>query len=109
MLPGFCRDEVTIVTASRNGPRNERDWTNATRRTVSGCSFQPSNTTGEVVDRESASETYRCYMPPQTQVDQADRLEYDGVQYLIIGFPRLNRSPLGAVSNLEIVCERWHG
>ena len=90
-LPSWASQTVTII---RPGVKIERgsevpDWNNTWETDVPGCSVQPASTDmsqdGRVL---GVFDGITCYMPPGTNVREGDRIQYDGVTYMILGAPR---------------------
>lgn len=110
MLPTFAKDEIKVLRAELSGAsRIERDWANATSHTITGCSVQVATSNAEVVSRESASIEYYCYAPIDSDIEYTDRIEFDGVVYLIVDMPKKYVSPYGMTSYLLVMLKRWVG
>lgn len=111
MLPGFARQSVTRL---RPGVKTVRgsdlpDWEHATSLTISGCSVQPGATElsqdGRVL---GILDGMTCYLPEGSDVQEGDRIVYDGETYVIDGVPR---KWVGAfnLSHVQIRLRRWSG
>ena len=112
MLPTWFRQTVTRI---RPGEKTSRgsvipDWDNTASLVVTGCSVQPSTTSlsqdGRVLGIE---ESFTLYMPPNADIIQGDRVEYNGEVYTVIGVPKPWISPTGNLSNKQVTLERWSG
>lgn len=106
MLPSFCHDSVDVYRAPYTDSRGTRvrDWSNAAKHTITGCSFQFASTTQEFTDpRQAVTVRARLFLPPDSDVAIDDRIEFGGNRYAINGAPMAKVSPTGAVSH--IVCD----
>lgn len=113
MLPTFCTQEITRV---RPGSKTDRgsdipDWSadKVNKKTISGCSIQPSATSlsqdGRVL---GITEGLTAYLPEGSDVQAGDRIEYAGKTYTIDGDPKVW---VGAYtrSNIQLNLKRWEG
>ena len=65
---------------------DERDWDNPDRGDpIEGCSVQPAGADEYVIDREAVVVRYRAYMPGLQAIESTQRVEWQGVQYVIDG------------------------
>lgn len=111
MLPSFANQSVTrirpAIITSRGS--NVPDWTKASRLVISGCSVQPAATDlsqdGRVL---GILDGITCYMPPDADVQEGDRIEFDSVIYTIDGAPRKWPSP-GNLAHTQLRLVRWSG
>ena len=66
------------------GNESGRDWANATRTDVTGCSVQGPNPSEYQIDREAVVTRYTVYLPGLYDIDSAAaRAEWKGKQYEI--------------------------
>ncbi len=84
-----------FVTDPYGNEGTERDWANATRTDVDGCSVQPAGADEYAVDREAVTVRYRAFLPGQVDVESTDRVEFKGESYDIDGVERWDFTPLG--------------
>lgn len=112
MLPSWFKQTVTRI---RPGEKTSRgsvipDWDNTASLVISGCSVQPSTTSlsqdGRVL---GIDESFTLYMPPNADIVEGDRVEYNGETYTVIGVPKPWVSPTGNLSNKQVTLERWSG
>ena len=112
MLPGFCRDAVTVVRAPLKDSRGTkvRDWANAVPHEIEGCSVQPSGTDADYSDaRQPLRHRMTLYAPPGADIEAHDRIAFDGQSYEIDGIPMPYRSPTGRVSHVVCDLVAWEG
>lgn len=111
-LPSWANETIYIIRPGTKTSRGSSipDWDNAARHEQKGCSVQPAATglsqDGRVL---GLSDACTVYCPPDTDVQEGDRIEYDGDVYSINGKPRRWRSATGRVSNVMLNIERWKG
>ena len=112
MLPSWANDRVTVWRAPMVDIRGtqERLWAAAEPHDVTGCSVQP-GTTGTDWDDARQTATVRAvvFMPPASDVEAGDLVEFDGTKYAIDGGPKAWRSPTGAASHIECALIDWEG
>ena len=86
------------------------DWDDPDQMEISGCSVQPASTSlsqdGRVL---GIAESFTLYMQPDADVQEGDRIVYDGNTYVVSGMTRPWVSPTGALSNKQATIERWEG
>ena len=112
MLPSWCNDSVDVWRAPTVAVRGteERDWANAVKHTITGCSVQPSTTsTGWNDPREALASSWTLYAPPGADVRAGDRVDFDGASFRVDGRPMAWRSPTGAVSHVVAYLAEWEG
>lgn len=111
MIPSFARQSVTRI---RPGVKTVRgsdipDWDNATSLVISGCSVQPAATEmsqdGRVL---GILDGMTCYLPPGADVQEGDRIVYDGETYVLDGAPRVWEAAFN-LSHVQIRLRRWSG
>ena len=111
-LPSWASDSVVIIRPATTTSRGSTifDWSNATEKTVNGCSVQPASTSlsedGRVL---GISDGWTAYLPPNTDVKEGDRVRFNGETYTIKGAPRVWNSATGAVSAIQLNLQRWSG
>ena len=111
MLPSFARQTVTRIRAGTKTIRGEElpDWSKATTKMISGCSMQPAATDlsqdGRVL---GILDGMTCYMPPGSDVQEGDRIEFGGNVYTIDGAPRIWPSA-GNLTHMQVNLQRWSG
>lgn len=86
------------------------DWEHVTILEIPGCSMQPAGTglsqDGRVL---GLSDGMTCYCPYDADVREGDRIQFEGLVYVIDGLPRKWRSPTGNRSNMQLNLKRWSG
>lgn len=111
MLPSFAKQSVTRI---RPGVKTVRgsdipDWDNATSLVISGCSVQPAATEmsqdGRVL---GILDGMTAYLPPGADVQEGDRIVYDGETYVLDGAPRVWKAAFN-LSHVQIRLRRWSG
>lgn len=112
MLPSFAHQTVTIRTP---GERPQwggtvEDWDHATEETV-GCVWYSLSGVETIGSRDVAAGARQVFLDPHVRVTARSRLRFPdgGRDWEIIGEPGLQESPLGGVSNIEVLCKRWEG
>lgn len=111
-LPSWAKQSITRVRPGTTTSRGSTvpDWNNTETAVISGCSVQPASTglsqDGRVL---GISEGLTIYLPPGSDVQEGDRIVYEGKLYTINGEPKVWQSPTGLVSNMQINVERWSG
>ena len=101
MLPSFAKQTITRI---RPGVKTSRgstipDWDNVDSLVIGGCSVQPGTT-----DLDGLT----CYLPEGADVQEGDRIEYDGNVYTIDGSPRRWQGAFN-LSHVQINLRRWKG
>lgn len=112
MLPSFCRDSVTVHRAARTESRGSTilDWSDETAHTIARCSVQPGSTVRDMNGRALAvTDGATLYAPAGADIEEGDRVEFDGVTYEVDGAPRSYRSATGRVSHVEVSLKDWRG
>lgn len=111
MLPNFARQTVTRIRPTTKDVRGSSvpDWSNPDRKMISGCSVQPASTDlsqdGRVL---GILDGMTCYMPPNADVLEGDRIEFEGILYTIDGAPRVWPSA-GNLAHKQLRLVRWSG
>ena len=111
MLPSFAKQTVTRI---RPGAKKVRgsvipDWENTSTLQISGCSVQPAATDmaqdGRVL---GILDGMTAYLPPGSDVQEGDRIIYDGETYAVDGSPRVWHAAYN-LSHIQIRLRRWDG
>lgn len=111
-IPSWCDQEVTILRPGTTTSRGSTvyDWSSPQSWVVDNCSVQPASTglsqDGRVL---GISEGFTVYLPPGTDVEEGDRVVFEGETYTIIGKPKTWKSATGRVSHIQLSIERWSG
>lgn len=110
MLPSIMNQTITRI---RPGTKTSRgsvipDWDNTTSATISGCSIQPASTDlsqdGRVL---GIMDGMTAYLPPTADVQEGDRIQYNGAVYTINGAPR--HWPGINLGHIQLSLRRWSG
>lgn len=115
MLPSWASDVVTVVRAPVVVDRynNEvRDWDNATRATVGGCSVQPLDSSGGLAitpGRDAVVTRWRLFAPDGVDLLPTDRIGWQGVDYEVDGDLERWSSPSGGLAHAEVLLRRVEG
>lgn len=111
MLPSFCKSQIMVSRAPYIEERGSRirDWNNASTFVIAGCSVQPADTSGDNKDREQTEISATLYAGPYADIEQGDRIIYNGVIYDIIGEPYLWESPTGKLNYIGAKLKEWNG
>jgi hypothetical protein len=110
-LPWFATKSVavkTYPTISDHGAHVFDFTAEPTRRTISNCSWQPSDGDEQDDRREATMRTGRLYMPPTANVDGASIIEIDGKDYSVVGDPA-DWSTQPMWPHVVAVVQRWEG
>lgn len=111
MLPSFAKQSVTRIRAATKTVRGATipDWDHATSTTISGCSVQPASTSlsqdGRVL---GIMDGMTCYMPEGSDVQEGDRIVFNGETYTIDGAPRLWPA-VANMAHVQVSLRRWSG
>jgi hypothetical protein len=111
MLPGFAKQTITRIRPGSKVSRGSAipDWDNVSTLTIGGCSVQPGTTDlsqeGRVL---GILDGLTCYLPEGADVQEGDRIEYDGNVYTIDGSPRRWQGAFN-LSHVQINLRRWKG
>ena len=111
-LPSWASQTVTIIRPGTTTSRGSTipDWTTSTSTTVTGCSVQPASTSLTQDGRvQGIYDGMTAYLPPGTDVQEGDRITYDGLTYTVDGTPRKWISATGQASNIQVNLKRWSG
>lgn len=112
MVGSFANDTITRIRPGTKSVRGSDvpDWGQASSLVIAGCSVQPASTMlsqdGRVL---GIMDGMTCYCPYDADVQEGDRIQYDGLTYVINGAPRKWKSPTGNRSNMQLNLERWKG
>lgn len=112
MLPSWFSQSVTRLRAKTRTVRGATvpDWSDPDSKEITGCSVQPSSTSlsqdGRVL---GIAESFTIYMQPDADIQEGDRIVYEGNTYIVSGMTRPWSSPTGALSNKQATIERWEG
>lgn len=112
MIGGFANDTIVRIRPGVKTLRGSSvpDWENSSSLTITHCSVQPASTSlsqdGRVL---GIMDGMTCYCPFGADVQEGDRIQFDGETYVINGAPRKWRSPTGSRSNVQLNLERWSG
>lgn len=114
MVANFANDTITVIRPGEKDMRGTTvpDWsaTVATEHQITGCSFQPAGTSLTLDGRVlGISDGATCYCPEGADVQEGDRIRFDGKTYTINGAPRKWKSPSGLRSNIQLNLEAWSG
>lgn len=86
------------------------DWSNVSTAVINGCSVQPADARlsqdGRVL---GTTDGLTVYMPADADVLAGDRIQYDGLTYIIDGVPRHWPSASGRLDHILLNLERWAG
>ena len=112
MLPSWCNDSVMVLRAPLVDSRGTkvRDWSQAASHVIGGCSFQPAGTSTDFTDvRQAVTFDATLYAPPGSDIEQDDRIVFEGVTYAMDGAPSPWKSPTGRVSHVQARLKVWSG
>ncbi len=106
MLPRWATSTATIIRPAETTRRGTtvHDWTNATQHTISGCQLVLSTTATDTdpAGRDSQLSTAKLLCPPNSDVQEHDRVTIDGRTWAVNGVPMERVSPTGRVSHLAV-------
>lgn len=111
-IPRWCKDTIIRIRPGTKTSRGSTipDWENIDTLEIGGCSVQPASTglsqDGRVL---GISEGLTVYLPYDSDVQEGDRIEYDGSVYIINGKPKKWNGATGRVSHMQLNIERWQG
>lgn len=108
----FFRDTVTIIRAPlemRNGSEY-RDWNNATSHTVEHVQVTAAGTSRDFAGRtENISDRRTLRASYDADVQEGDRVAFEGNLYEIDGEVFRTNSPTGRASSTRCTLVRWKG
>ena len=111
MLPSFCKDTVTRIRPTTKDSRGSLvpDWDNADCLDIFDCSMQPATTTLSTDGRVlGVSDRYTLFAPPDADIEEGDRIEFNGKTYEIEGDVRVQ--PAAArLEHIQVTLRRYHG
>lgn len=112
MMPTFSRDTVTIhrpLLIEERGTQ-VRCWDRETTHEITGCSFQPVRaSTNWTEPRQAATVRATLYLPPGSDIEQEDMVEFEGAKYAIDGTPLVWKSPSGRHDHMQVSLIDWRG
>lgn len=112
MVGSFANDTIMRLRPGTKSVRGSDtpDWGQSSSLEIAGCSVQPAATSlsedGRVL---GIMDGVTCYCPYDADVQEGDRIQFEGQIYEINGAPRKWRSPTGNRSNLQLNLVRWRG
>ena len=113
MLPSFCRDVVTVLRAPLAERRGSmvREWKNATKHIIAGCSLQEGSSSTEFggAQRDSTDSDATLYLPPGADIAAGDRVTMGSRRWEVSGVPQSIRSATGNVSHVRATLKEWRG
>lgn len=116
MLPSWCRDTVTVTRPAWVASRGTTvpDWSQATTRTLTGCSVQVPSTSIDLDGRQQSELYGTLYAPDGSDVARGDRVEWTDPMgtvhdFLVDGVPMPWTSPSGRVSHVKVRLVEWRG
>ncbi len=112
MLPGFCRETVTVSRAPIASARgtSERDWSRVASHEVAGCSVQPASTSQVASEpRPGISVSATLYAPEGADLAAHDRVECSLGSFRVVGAPMAVSSPTGSLSHVRASLEAREG
>lgn len=113
MLPSFANQSIVRVRPGTKVSRGSTipDWSQdkINKKTITGCSVQPSTTSlsqdGRVL---GISDSWTAYVPEGSDVQSGDHIEFDGNTFEINGEPRKWTGPFTR-SHIQLNLVRWEG
>lgn len=110
MLPSFANDTIVVLRpALVEDSRHNLISGDVERHTITGCSVQPGATDEDMHMRDTVTTRWTAYLPPNADIQAADRVEWAGRTYLVDGEPERWVSPTGMVSHVKILLVDWEG
>lgn len=111
MLPSWCDETITVKRPALVDSRGTKvkDWTNATTRTVAGCSVQAGETSMDLDGRTETTLGGAVYAPPGADIKAGDRIIAAAGTFEVSGEPMPWKSPTGRVSHVRANIQRWRG
>lgn len=108
----WCDQTVNVLRAPLARVRNtqERDWSQAASHVVARCWCEGVSSSTDFADPRSAA-TVRAvlYAPAGADIEQGDRIQWQGNEYAVDGSPRPMRSPTGRLDHIECDLVDWRG
>lgn len=112
MMPTFARDTVTIHRAPMIEERGTkvRDWSHESTHRIARCSFQPVQSSTNWTDpRQAVTVKANLYLPPGSDIEEEDMVEFGGAKYAVEGAPFEWRSPSGRIDHVQASLVDWRG
>lgn len=108
----FFKDSVTILRApivKKNGAES-RDWNNATERILERVQVTAAGTSRDFAGRaENITDARTLRANYDADIQEGDRVVYDGNLYEINGEVFHTKSPTGRASSTRCTLTRWKG
>lgn len=108
----FFNDTVTVIRApleKKNG-QQFRDWDQASKSTLEKVLITSVGTSRDFAGRtESISDDRRLRANYDADIEEGDRVEYEGKLYEVSGEVIRTKSPRGRVSSTRCSLARWKG
>lgn len=113
MLPNWAAQSIIRVRPGTKDSRGSTipDWSQdkVNKKTITGCSVQPSTTSlsqdGRVL---GINDSWTAYIPEGSDVQKGDHIEFNGNTYAINGEPRVWTGPFTR-SHIQLNLVRWEG
>lgn len=107
----FATTTVTVVrpTLVEDHGAQVSDWSDPSRHDLVGCVVHPMTSQEISENRDLTLGARRVIAPAGADVGAHDRLELPGEpgQFEVVGEPMRWPSPTGALSNVEVLANRW--
>lgn len=108
----FFRDTVTVLRApisTKNGGQY-RDWSNATQITINRVQVTSGGSSQDFAGRlQSVSDSRIFRADYDANIQEGDRVIYDGNVYEVSGEVYHTKSPTGRASSTRCTLTRWNG
>lgn len=110
-LPSWAQKSVQVVRAAQvlDHGTTQPDWSQATTRTVVGCSFQPSSGIDDILNRSAVGGPAVLFMPAGTDVTGYDRVVVNGKTYEVVGEPEVWEGPTPRLAHTKVTLHVWEG
>jgi len=108
----FATDTVDVIRAARvtdSHGDEYLDWDNATEHPVTGCRWQPGGGSELHGRRDGIVTDANLFAPLGADIDERDRIRFDGIVYDIDGPLKPWRSATGSLAHTEIALQRVEG
>ena len=107
----IVRIRAPLVTSPYGDP--ERDWGAATRTDLTGWRIQPVQgsrvNVADTLPREGLDRRQRAFGPYDADIETTDRIEWQGVTWVVDGDVDRWRGPTGRIAHTEMVLARMEG
>ncbi|MCJ1687782.1 hypothetical protein [Rathayibacter sp. VKM Ac-2927] len=111
MLSTFARETITRIRYPRitDGGVDVADRDHPERTAITGCWLEPARSAENTDGRAAVFTGWTVAAPPTADVRADDHIEYQGIEYEVLGDVLRVPSPTGALAHTQLTIQRWEG